>query len=162
MVYGKGSVVKSGLLTIIEGSLKEAGIACEAFGGAQANPTLAHAEEGVQKALSFGASLAAVWGAWAEELYRDCPQRFAQFARRVWGVEDPDDLSAAKEGVDRTVAFFRSIGMPTTLKELCPDVRTEDLPQLARDATANDTLRLSRIRPLDAQAVEAIYRRAMA
>ena len=36
-----------------------------------------------------------------------------------------------------------------------------DLPQLALDATANDTLRLSRIRPLDAKAVEAIFRRAM-
>ena len=30
--------------------------------------------------VTHGASLASVWGAWAEELYRDCPQRFARFA----------------------------------------------------------------------------------
>ena len=111
--------------------------------------------------VTHGASLAAVWGAWAEELYQDCPQRFAQFAGRVWGIQEADDLTAAKEGIDRTVAFFRSIGMPTTLTELNVGISEADLPQLALDATANDTLQLSRIRPLDAKAVEAIYRRAI-
>lgn len=111
--------------------------------------------------VTHGASLAAVWGAWAEELYQDCPQRFAQFAGRVWGIQEADDLTAAKEGIDRTVAFFRSIGMPTTLTELNVGISEADLPQLALDATANDTLLLSRIRPLDAKAVEAIYRRAL-
>ena len=111
---------------------------------------------------THGASLSAVWGAWAEELHRDCPQRFARFARRVWGVQSEDDMLAAKEGIDRTVAFFRSIGMPTTLKELNADIAETELPQLALDATANDTLRLSRIRPLGAKEVEAIFRRALA
>ena len=110
---------------------------------------------------THGASLAAVWGAWAEELYRDCPPRFAQFARRVWGVQEADDIAAAKEGIRRTVDFFRLIGMPTSLTELNVNITEADLPQLALDATANDTLRLSRIRPLDAKAVEAIFRRAM-
>ena len=110
---------------------------------------------------THGASLAAVWGAWAEELYRDCPERFARFARQVWDVHDADDLAAAKEGIERTVLFFRSIGMPTSLSELNVNICEADLPQLALDATANDTLRLSRIRPLDAKAVEEIYRRAL-
>ena len=111
--------------------------------------------------VTHGASLAAVWGAWAEELYRDCPTRFAKFARRVWRVDEADDLTAAKQGIDCTVGFFRSIGMPTDLNELNVGIAEEDLPQLALDATLNDTLRLSRIRPLDAKAVEGIYRRAL-
>ena len=111
---------------------------------------------------THGASLAAVWGAWAEELYRDCPQRFARFARSVWGVQDADDISAAQKGIDRTVGFFRSIGMPTSLSELSSDIGDDDIAQLAMDATAGDTLRLSRIRPLDANAVERIYRRSLA
>lgn len=110
---------------------------------------------------THGASLSAVWGAWARELYRDCPARFARYARRVWGVSSEDDIAAASEGVERTVAFFASIGMPTSLSRLDAGISESDLRALALGATANDTLRLSRIRPLDAEAVEAIYRKAL-
>ena len=111
--------------------------------------------------VTHGASLASVWRAWAEELYPDCPSRFAQFARRVWNVGDADDMSAAKEGVERTIAFFRQIGMPVSLSDLNVGITGDDIPQLALDATQNDTLKLSRIRPLTAADVERIYRRAL-
>lgn len=111
--------------------------------------------------VTHGASLSAVWGAWANELYLDCVPRFAQFARRVWNVSAEDDKSAATEGIDRTVGFFRSIGMPISLTELNVGICETDLRGLSLDATMNDTLRLSRIRPLDAAAVEAIYKRAL-
>ena len=111
--------------------------------------------------VTHGASLASVWGSWAEELYRDCPSRFAQFARKVWGVQEEDDLTAAEKGIEKTVEFFRSIGMPTLLAELEVGITETDLHELAMDATANDTLELSRIRPLGAKEVEAIYRRAL-
>lgn len=111
--------------------------------------------------VTHGASLAAVWGAWAKELYRDCLPRFAQFARRVWNVCEADDLAAAEAGISETVAFFSSIGMPVSLSELNVGVNEAVIPQLALDATLNDTLRLSRIRPLTAADVERIYRRAM-
>ena len=111
--------------------------------------------------VTHGASLACVWGAWAFTLYRDALPRFAQFGRRVWNVCDEDDEAAAKKGIEKTVAFFRSIGMPVCLADLDVDVTEDILPQLALDATANDTLRLSRIRPLNAKDVEAIYRLAV-
>ena len=57
LVYGKGSVVKSGLLDRITQSLQDADVAFCLFGGASPNPTLAHAREGVRKALSFHADL---------------------------------------------------------------------------------------------------------
>lgn len=110
--------------------------------------------------VTHGASLACVWGAWASTLYRDALPRFAQFGRRVWNVCDEADEAAAKKGIEKTVAFFRSIGMPVCLSDLNVDVTEDILPQLALDATANDTLRLSRIRPLNAKDVEAIYRLA--
>ena len=111
--------------------------------------------------VTHGASLACVWKAWAEALYKEGLSRFAQFGRRVWGVCEEDDEAAAKKGIDKTVAFFKSIGMPTCLNDLNVSIGENDLPQLALDATANDTLRLSRIRPLDAKAVETIYRNAL-
>ena len=110
--------------------------------------------------VTHGASLAAMWGTWALYLYEDCVPRFAQYARRVWGITEADDAVAARQGIDATVAFFRSIGMPGNLTELGVRPTEEDIRALALDATMNDTLRLSRIRPLDAQAVAEIYRNA--
>lgn len=55
LVYGGGSVVRSGLLRQVRHVLDESGIACEEFGGAMPNPTLEHAREGVRLALEFHA-----------------------------------------------------------------------------------------------------------
>lgn len=55
VVYGGGSVVRSGLLQRIEDQLKEAGLAVESIGGVQPNPRVALAREGVAKAIAFGA-----------------------------------------------------------------------------------------------------------
>ncbi len=110
---------------------------------------------------THGASLAAVWGAWASELYMDGLLRFARFARKVWGISEQEDEAAARAGIERTVAFFASIGMPVCLRELNGGITEEDLHGLALDATMQDTLKLSRIRPLDAAAVEVIFRKAM-
>ena len=57
LVYGKGSVVKSGLLGRVEKSLTDAGVEYKEFGGAKPNPTLAHAKEGVKEAVAFGADM---------------------------------------------------------------------------------------------------------
>ncbi len=110
---------------------------------------------------THGASLAAVWGSWAEELYMECLPRFARFARKVWNVNESDDKAAAKAGIEKTVDFFRSIGMPVSLSGLDIRVSDEDIKALSLDATMQDTVKLSRIRPLDAAAVEKIYRRAL-
>ena len=57
LVFGKGSVVRSGLLSRVEASLSAAGIAYREFGGAQPNPTVTHAEQGIAEAVAFGADL---------------------------------------------------------------------------------------------------------
>lgn len=43
--------------------------------------------------------------------------KLAQFARRVWGVETTDDEAAALAAIERTEAFFRSMGIKTRLAE---------------------------------------------
>ena len=48
IVYGGGSVVRSGLLERVEKSLKSKEIVYEEFGGVKPNPRLAFAEEGVK------------------------------------------------------------------------------------------------------------------
>lgn len=68
--------------------------------------------------VAHGESLAAIWGAWANYVYRQDALRFACYARRVWGIEEADDETAALAGIEATAAYFRSLGMPTSLSGL--------------------------------------------
>ncbi len=113
--------------------------------------------------LTHGVSLSVVWGAWALALYKDALPRFARFARKVWGVCEERDEKAAEEGIAETVGFFKSIGMPVSIGELSLSPAPADtvLKELALDATMQDTVKLSRIRPLDAAAVTEIYKAAL-
>lgn len=112
--------------------------------------------------VAHGASLAAVWGSWAKYQYEeeDVIWRFARFAQKVWNVEDSNQHKMAVEGIEKTVAFFESLGMPVNLRGLGIEPSDEDLRALAMDATMNDTVKLSRIRGLGAQEVYEIYQMA--
>ena len=110
---------------------------------------------------THGASLTAVWGAWANEVYINCLPRFCKYAERVWGIKADDAKTAAEKGIEETVKYFASLGMPTSLKELGIKPADGDYRALAFDATMGDTVKLSRIKPLGATEVERIYRNAL-
>ena len=57
LVYGGGSVVRSGLLGKMENALRDAGLFVQSFGGAKPNPRLQHARDGVKAALETKADL---------------------------------------------------------------------------------------------------------
>lgn len=67
--------------------------------------------------IAHGASLSAVWGAWAQYVYKEKPQRFAQYAKKVWGIQEEDYDKAAAEAIKKTVAYFKSLDMPTCFSE---------------------------------------------
>lgn len=54
VVYGGGSVVRSGLLERVKTSLSSSGIACTAFGGVRPNPEVGKVREGITLARSAG------------------------------------------------------------------------------------------------------------
>ncbi|WP_026504407.1 iron-containing alcohol dehydrogenase [Butyrivibrio sp. NC3005] len=110
--------------------------------------------------VTHGASLSAVWGAWANELYMGAADRFARFARKVWGIEESDEVRAAQEGIKKTVEFFSLIGMPTSISGLGLNPSKEEIGELALLATANGTMKLSRIRPLDTDDAKKIFEMA--
>lgn len=111
--------------------------------------------------VTHGDSLSAVWGSWAKELYKEALPRFVRYARKVWEVAETDDEKAAEQGIEKTVEFFKSIGMPVSLRDLGIDPTEEDLTALSLDATMQDTVKLSRIRPLEAADVNRIYQNAL-
>ncbi|MBR4173817.1 MAG: iron-containing alcohol dehydrogenase, partial [Lachnospiraceae bacterium] len=83
--------------------------------------------------VAHGAGLAAVWGSWARYVYMDCLPRFKRFAVNVMGVEDGgSDEEIALKGIEALEDFFRSIKMPTNLRELGVDATDDDLILMAK------------------------------
>lgn len=111
--------------------------------------------------VAHGASLSALWGAWARYVYKAAPARFAQYARNVWGVETEDDMAAAEEGIEKTTAYFKALGMPVCFGELEIGVQTkETLMELADKATLGDSIKISTLKPLGKEDVYAILETA--
>ena len=83
--------------------------------------------------IAHGAGLAVLFPAWARYVYKECPERFSQFARRVWDVEETDDLSASLKGIERMEEFFGEIGMPLKLREF--SIEKESIEKIAELTT---------------------------
>ena len=83
--------------------------------------------------------------------------RLAQLARRVWGVDETDDLTAARAGVEAQRSFFASLGMPTTLEEV--GGKLEDIPSLASETcfAGGRAGTVGGYLPLDEHAVARIF-----
>ena len=67
---------------------------------------------------NHGAGLAVLHPVLYRHIYPSGVQRFACFARNVWGVENGNDDAAAAAGIAALTAFIKEIGLPTTFAEL--------------------------------------------
>lgn len=108
--------------------------------------------------VAHGASLTTIWGHWANYVYENDLERFKHYAKTVWGIEIEDAKKAAEEAIERTVAYFKEIGMPTCLSELGVGILEEEtLRELSMDATMGGTIELSHIRKLNVEDVYTIF-----
>lgn len=114
------------------GSLSHNGLTgCGNNGGDFATHGLEH-ELGGMFDVAHGAGLAAVWGSWARYVMKDCLHRFYRFATHVMGIaEDGSMEEAALKGIEAMEDFYRSIQMPTNLKELGIDPTDEQMKTMA-------------------------------
>lgn len=105
-----------------------------------------------------GATLSILIPAWAKYVYKDNPDRFAQFAERVMGVsvEGLSKEEAALQGIEKLKDFYRELGMPFTLKE----IGIEDDSKFETMANAATSIfgPIGCMKALTAEDVEAIYR----
>lgn len=80
---------------------------------------LEHEMSGLKPEITHGAGLAVVFPAWAKYVYKTNIPRFCQYAVRVFNCEmdyaNPERTALA--GIEATAEFFKSIGMPSTLRE---------------------------------------------
>ena len=83
--------------------------------------------------VAHGAGLAAVWGSWARYVMKAGLDRFVKFATFVMGVEAGNtEEETALRGIEAMEDFFRSIDMPTNLKELGVSPTEEQLRIMAK------------------------------
>ena len=112
--------------------------------------------------IAHGAGLAAVWGSWARYVYQANPARFAQFAVNVLNVpnhfDDPE--RTALDGISAMEDFFRSIGMPTSLKDMNIDLTEAQIKELAYKCSFMSKRTIGAFKTLAIPDIEEIYRMA--
>ncbi len=85
--------------------------------------------------VTHGTGLAVIMPAFMTFMAHHTPRKGAQLARRIFGVTEADDTKAALEGIARLKAFFHSLGLPLTFKEL--GVENPDIELLVRKLHEN-------------------------
>ena len=112
--------------------------------------------------IAHGAGLAAVWGSWARYVYQENSARFAQFAVNVLNVpnhfDDPE--RTALDGIDAMEDFFRSIDMPTAIKDMGIDLTEAQIKELAYKCSFMGKRTIGAFKKLDIPDIEEIYRMA--
>jgi len=114
------------------GSLAHNGLTgCGNDGGDFMTHMLEH-EMGGQYDVAHGAGLAAIWGSWARYVYKNCLPRFKRYAINVMGVEPAGtDEEIALKGIEAMEDFYRSINMPTNMRELGISPTDDELKTMA-------------------------------
>ena len=106
--------------------------------------------------VTHGAGLAVINSAWMEFMADHKPAKVAQMAHRIFDVPASGDLRAdALEGVARLRAFYKSIDMPVTLKEL--GIAEADIDTLVTKVCENKGVPFGGYYPLRAEEARAIY-----
>lgn len=143
------------------GSLSHNGLTgCGTDGGDWASHQLEHELGGLYD-VAHGAGLAAIWGNWARYVVSENPGRFARFAVKVMEVEaGMDDMQTALRGIEAMEEFYRSIHMPTSLKELGVDPTDEEIIELAEKCSFWDKRTIGCVKVLDKGDMLRIYQEA--
>ena len=94
---------------------------------------LEHEVSGMYDNVSHGAGLAVLWPQWALNSYKASPKRFLRLAYEVLGITPSgNEEKDIVEGILSLKAYFKWLGMPTTLSEL--GVEKDKLKDLAWNA----------------------------
>ncbi|MCH5217861.1 MAG: iron-containing alcohol dehydrogenase [Muribaculaceae bacterium] len=80
--------------------------------------------------VAHGAGLAVIMPAYMTFMAEHKPERVAMMARNVFGINEKDEVQAARKGIEALKDFFRSIGMPVTYSEL--GLKEVDIPLMVR------------------------------
>ncbi len=111
--------------------------------------------------IVHGAGLAVAWPAYLKFVCKHKLERVVQYANRIWNIdvdfEHPE--RTAQAGIDATIAYFKEIGMPTTLGELGLDQTAVEV--MIKGATMGGTFEIPSYIPLGEKEVREIFESCM-
>ena len=138
--------------------------------------------------VAHGTGLAAIWGSWARYVYKTNPGRFAQFGKKVFGINissstnitpnsdapeqpikpspiitDPELTStdtAALAAITAWETWCHSIGMPTTLTELGIHPTDAQIEEMAEKCVFGRNGHVGFFQPLTKEDIAAILKMA--
>lgn len=105
--------------------------------------------------VTHGAGLAVMFPAWMTYAMKSNPKKLAQFARRVFDIEEEDDSMATSKGIESLKKFLHSIGMPINMKELGVD--NPDCKLLAEKVVENKGEVFGNYIKIDKETARKIY-----
>ena len=142
------------------GSLSHNGLTGCATGGGDWSSHMLEHELGGLFDVAHGAGLAAVWGSWARYVCREAPHRFVKFAVNVMGVEPGEEAATIEAGIVAMENFYRSIRMPTNLRELGVEPTDEQIEHMAKSCFAAAGGPAGCVKPLYVEDMIQIYKNA--
>ena len=120
-----------------------------------------HELSGMYPQIAHGAGLSALWPSWARYVCSHDVSRFARYGVNVWNIDMDfgNPMNTALAGIQATEDFYKSLGMPVTLKEL--GVERDRIEEMAEKCTNMGQRKLSGIVELGKEEMMEIYRMAM-
>ena len=107
--------------------------------------------------VAHGAGLAAVWGSVCRYMLDCKPERYAQFAVNVMGINmncsDPKETALA--GIEAMERFFKELDMPIRIHELGVEPTEEQILEMAGKCSRGRSRKVGGIRPLDEEDMAA-------
>jgi alcohol dehydrogenase YqhD (iron-dependent ADH family) len=107
--------------------------------------------------VAHAAGLSVLFPAWARFIYHYDIPKFSQFANRVWDIkmdhEHPENT--ALKGIEALTQYFRTIGMPTTMKEL--GISPSDYEKIVDMTTNKGQKKIMSYIPLGKEEILKIY-----
>ena len=113
--------------------------------------------------VTHGAGLAAIWPSWARYVMKNHVSRFVQFAVNVMGITNDftDPEGTAERGIQAMETFYKTIGMPTNMRELIGrELTDKEIEELVDKCSRGGKMTIGTLEKLDTKAMECIYRMA--
>ena len=109
--------------------------------------------------ITHGVGLAILTPYWMDYVLNDhTVEKFKEYGVNIWGLDpEGDSFAVAHQAITETRNFFRTLGLPSTLKEVGID--REHLEAMALAATAHGEL--GSFRPIGTHDVLQIFRAAL-
>ncbi len=106
--------------------------------------------------ITHGEGLAIVTPAWMKAVLCDTTvERFAMFGRNVWDITEGDAREIAEKAIEKTAEFFKSLGLPSTLKEV--GINAEKFEEMAEEAVRTSGISTRSYYHLNKEDIVKIY-----